>query len=42
MVALVGADARLHRIGLRPELWCATCSEPPLDGQIVVVEDRRE
>ncbi|MGG5818747.1 hypothetical protein [Falsiroseomonas sp. HW251] len=39
LVALVGADARLNHIGLRRELWCATCREPPLDGQIVVVED---
>ncbi|MGG5820378.1 hypothetical protein [Falsiroseomonas sp. HW251] len=42
LVALVGADARLHHVGLRPELWCGTCREPPLNGQIVVIEDRRD
>ncbi|MGG5823996.1 hypothetical protein [Falsiroseomonas sp. HW251] len=36
LVALVGADARLHLIGLRRELWCRACREPPLDGPIVV------
>lgn len=35
LVALVGADARLHLIGLRREVWCAACGEPPLQGWVV-------
>jgi hypothetical protein len=35
LVALVGADARLHLIGLRRELWCGSCGEPPFQGQVV-------
>ena len=35
LVALLGADARLHLIGLRRELWCADCGEPPLQGWVV-------
>jgi hypothetical protein len=31
---LVGADARVHRIGLRQQLLCFACGEPPLEGQI--------
>ena len=38
LVALVGADARLHLIGLRRELWCAECGEPPLQGWVVRTE----
>ncbi len=41
LTALVGADARLNLIGLRPELWCADCAEPPLEGRIVTIRDRR-
>lgn len=35
LVALVGRDARLHLIGLRRELWCRDCGEPPLQGWVV-------
>jgi hypothetical protein len=35
LLALVGADARLHLIGLHREVWCARCGEPPLTGQVV-------
>ncbi len=35
LVALVGADARLHLIGLHREVWCRACGEPPLTGQVV-------
>lgn len=41
LVALVGRDARLHLIGLRRELWCAECGEPPLQGWVVQAEARR-
>jgi hypothetical protein len=37
LVALVGADARLHLIGLHREVWCRECGEPPLTGEIVRV-----
>ena len=37
LVALVGADARLHLIGLRRDLWCSSCGEPPFEGQVVPV-----
>jgi hypothetical protein len=35
LIDLVGRDARLHLIGLRRELWCAECGEPPLEGWVV-------
>jgi hypothetical protein len=35
LAALVGRDARLHLIGLRRELWCPDCGEPPLTGSVV-------
>jgi hypothetical protein len=35
LVALVGPDERLHLIGLRRELWCQACGEPPLQGWVV-------
>jgi hypothetical protein len=38
LVALVGRDARLHLLGLRRELWCHACGEPPLQGWVVQAE----
>ena len=35
LAALVGRDARLHLIGLRRELWCQFCGEPPFYGWVV-------
>ncbi len=35
LAALVGRDARLHLIGLRRELWCPYCGEPPFHGWVV-------
>jgi hypothetical protein len=35
LVALVGPDTRLHLIGLRREVWCDRCGEPPLQGWLV-------
>ena len=35
LVALVGRDVRLHLIGLRRELWCGECREPPLTGWVI-------
>ena len=35
LAALVGRDARLHLIGLRTELWCRDCGEPPFHGWVV-------
>ena len=40
LVALVGGDVRLHLIGLRRELWCRHCGEPPLQGWVVPAEPR--
>ena len=41
LAAVVGRDARLHLIGLRPELWCRECGEPPFDGCVIsVIPDR--
>jgi hypothetical protein len=34
LAALVGRDARLHLIGLRRELWCEHCGEPPFYGWV--------
>jgi hypothetical protein len=34
LAALVGRDARLHLIGLRRELWCQDCGEPPFSGWV--------
>jgi hypothetical protein len=41
LVALVGHDVRLHLIGLRRELWCEACGEPPLTGSVVRAVGRR-
>jgi hypothetical protein len=38
LVAMVGPDARLHLIGLRRELWCRECGEPPLQGWVVLAK----
>ncbi len=35
LAALVGRGARLHMIGLRPELRCRDCGEPPFTGWVV-------
>jgi hypothetical protein len=35
LIALVGRDTRLHLIGLRQEVWCSDCGEPPLQGWVV-------
>lgn len=35
LMALVGRDVRLHLIGLRRELWCGKCCEPPLTGWVI-------
>lgn len=35
LLALVGADARLHLIGLHREVWCRDCGEPPMAGRVV-------
>lgn len=35
LVRLVGADARLHILGLRREPWCRTFGEIPMTGRIV-------
>jgi hypothetical protein len=35
LAALVGHDARLHLVGLRRELWCRACGEPPFTGWVV-------
>jgi hypothetical protein len=35
LVALVGRDARLGTIGLRPELRCQGCGEPSFEGWAV-------
>ena len=32
LIALLGADARLHLIGLRPELRCAACGDAAFKG----------
>ena len=34
LAALVGRDVRLHLIGLRRELWCPHCGEPPFHGWV--------
>jgi hypothetical protein len=34
LAAVVGRDARLHLIGLRRELWCPDCGEPPFIGWV--------
>ncbi len=34
LIALVGADARLHLIGLRPELRCAECGDAAFRGWV--------
>jgi hypothetical protein len=36
LATLVGRDARLHLVGLRRELWCRICGEPPFTGWVVV------
>ncbi|MBU8541249.1 hypothetical protein [Falsiroseomonas tokyonensis] len=35
LVALVGRGERLHLLGLRRELWCSRCGEPPMEGWLV-------
>ena len=35
LAALIGRDARLHLIGLRPELWWRDCGEVPFNGKVV-------
>jgi hypothetical protein len=34
LASLVGRDVRLHLIGLRQELWCRDCDEPPFHGWV--------
>ena len=41
LAALVGRDARLHLIGLRRELWCQFCEEPPFLGWVVATAPSR-
>jgi len=41
LVRLVGRDTRLHLVGLRHELWCGECGEPPLRGWVVRAEGSR-
>jgi hypothetical protein len=40
LAALVGRDARLHLIGLRREMWCQRCGEPPFTGWVVTAVPR--
>jgi hypothetical protein len=35
LISLVGRDARLGMIGLRPELRCMECGEPSFEGWAV-------
>jgi hypothetical protein len=35
LIALVGRDARLGMIGLRPELRRGDCGEPGVEGRVV-------
>ena len=35
LAAVVGRDARLHMIGLWPELWCPDRGEPPFTGWVI-------
>lgn len=35
LVTQVGHDTRLHLVGLRRELWCRACGEPPFTGWVV-------
>ena len=37
LAALVGRDARLHLVGLNPELWRSECEEVPFHGMVVQV-----
>ncbi len=41
LAALVGRDVRLHLIGLRRELWCRDCGEPPLTGRVLRLSGSR-
>ena len=41
LAALVGRDARLHLIGLRREMWCRDCGEPPFHGWVAAVASSR-
>jgi hypothetical protein len=41
LAALVGRDARLHLLGLRRELWCPACGEPPFYGWVVAAVPSR-
>ena len=41
LASLVGCDAHLHLIGLRQELWCRDCGEPPFTELIVAAAASR-
>jgi hypothetical protein len=41
LIRLVGSDARLHMLGLRPELRCCQCGDPPMTGRVVWTDIRR-
>jgi hypothetical protein len=41
LATLVGRDARLHLIGLRRELWCEHCGEPPFHGWVTAAVPSR-
>jgi hypothetical protein len=41
VIRLVGSDARLHMLGLRPELKCGRCGDPPMIGRIIWTNARR-
>jgi hypothetical protein len=41
LAALVGRDARIHLVGLRRELWCRECGEPPFIGWVVSATPNR-
>lgn len=36
LISLVGADARLHLIGLRPELRCVECGDAAFRGWVAM------
>jgi hypothetical protein len=41
LMRLVGPDARLHMIGLRSELRCRQCGDPPMTGRIAWAATQR-
>jgi hypothetical protein len=41
LIRLVGSDARLHMLGLRPELRCGHCGDPPMTGRVMWTSARR-